>query len=135
MGKTNCRCGLDWALGVEPLVQKVKADRAAYPAVETGSFREAAAPSITGEMGTTDQPAGLTRKGLGLRAGALVQDVRVKLNRCFGGSRLGEATGVTLTGFSFEGEKPRVAFKQPNDSVILGSLHPEAGCGSGFLWG
>ena len=52
----------------------------------------------------------------------------------FWGSRLGGATGVTLTGFSFEGEKPRVAFKQPNDSVILGSLHPEAGCGSGFLW-
>ena len=85
MGKTNRRCGLDWALGVEPLVQKVKADHAAYPTLETGSLREAAAPSIMGEMGTTDQPAGLTRKGLGLMAVAQMQDVRVKLNRCFGG--------------------------------------------------
>lgn len=57
MVKTNHRCGLDWALGVKPLVQKVKADRAAYPTVETGSLREAAAPSIMGEMGTMDQPA------------------------------------------------------------------------------
>lgn len=85
MGKTNRRCGLDWALGVKPLVQKVEADRAAYPTVETGRFREAAAQSIMGEMGTADQPAGLTRKGLGPRAGAQVRDVRMKLNRCFGG--------------------------------------------------
>lgn len=65
MGKTNRRCGLDWALGVKPLVQKVEADSAAYPTVKTGRFREAAAQSIMGEMGTADQPAGLTRKGLG----------------------------------------------------------------------
>ena len=53
----------------------------------------------------------------------------------FWGSRLGGAIGVTLTGVSFEDEKPRMAFKQPNDSVSLVSLHPEAGCGSGFLCG
>lgn len=63
----------------------MEADRAAHPTVETGRFREAAAQSATGEMGTADQPAGLTRKGLQPRAGAQVQDVRMKLNRCFGG--------------------------------------------------
>ena len=73
-----------WA-GLGSGCQKVEADRAAHPAVETGSFREAAAQSAMGEMGTADQPAGLTRKGLEPRAGAQVQDVRMKLNRCFGG--------------------------------------------------
>lgn len=37
---------------------------------------------------------------------------------------MGGAIGVTLTGFSFEDEKPRMAFKQPNDSLSLESLHP-----------
>lgn len=67
-----------------------------------------------GKIGTTDHPADLTRKCLG--PGRL-RGVRMKLNRCFG-SRLGGAIRATLTVFNFEGEKPLMAFKRPNDSVI-----------------
>lgn len=70
-----------------------------------------------GEIGTTDHPVELTRKCLGPRR---LRGVRIKPNRCFG-SRLGGALRATLTGFNFEGEKPLMAFKGPNDSVMLAS--------------
>lgn len=60
----------------------------------------------------------------------------MEVNRCFG-SKLGRAIGAKLTGFSLEGEKPPMAFKQIHDSVMFLSSphHPKAGRGSGFLWG
>lgn len=88
-----------------------------HPGVGTGMFREAAAKSIVGEKETTHQwSVGLTRKCLG--PGPVQGLEGVKLDRCFE-SRLGRTIGATLTGFNLEGEKPRMALKQQNDSVVL----------------
>lgn len=90
-------------------------------------FREAAVKSIMGERETTHQwSVGLTRKCLG--PGQVQGLARVKLDRCFE-SRLGRTIGAMLTGFNLEGEKPRMALKQPNDSVVLAAPPPQS-----WLW-
>lgn len=101
-----------------------------HPGLGTGMFGEGAVQSIMGEIGTMNEPVGLTNGCLG--PGQVWSVGGMKLSAC----RLERAFDATLTAFNFEGEMPRIALKQLNDSVCCPSPHPKAavdwvfiGCG------